>query len=90
MLQTNLDYGESETIVLAKELNADIVLIDEKKARKIAQVKSLKVMGTIGILQTAKDKGFITDLKTQLDNLIKNGIWIDKKLYQSVLQKTGE
>ena len=90
MLRSQLDYGESETIVLAKELNADILLLDEKKARKVGQANSMKIIGTIGVLQAAKDRGLISDMKTQLDKLIENGIWLDKKLYQTVLQNNGE
>lgn len=86
MLRSQLDYGEAEVIVLAAELGADFLILDEKKARKIAQANSQKVIGTIGILQAAKRKGFISDVKTQLDALIASGIWIDRKLYQSVVQ----
>ena len=61
------------------------MLLDEKKARRIAQVNAQPVIGTIGVLQAAKDKGLIPDMKTPLDSLIANGIWIDKSLYQLVL-----
>ena len=78
LLQSQLDYGEAETIVLAGELGADILILDEKKARKVAQANSQRVIGTIGILQLAKDKGFIPDMKSLLDALIANRIWIDR------------
>ena len=81
LLQSQLDYGEAEAIVLARELKADILILDEKKARKIAQTTSQTVIGTIGILQLAKNKGLICDMRTNLDSLIEEGIWIDKKLY---------
>ena len=90
LLRTQLDYGESEAIVLAKELTADILILDEKKARKIAQVNAQPVIGTIGILTIAKTKGLITNIKTHLDGLIENGIWIDRKLYQTVLRSNHE
>lgn len=90
LLQSQLDYGEAEAIVLARELKADILILDEKKARKIAQATSQTVIGTIGILQAAKNKGLISDMRTNLDNLIEEGIWIDKKLYHAVLQSNQE
>jgi predicted nucleic acid-binding protein len=90
LLRSQLDYGEAETIVLAKELGADAMIIDEKKARKIAQLNGIPVIGTIGVLQSAKDKGLIPNIKTQLDGLIANGIWIDKALYQSIIQNNNE
>ena len=90
LLRSQLDYGEAEAIVLARELGADILILDEKKARKVAQANSQPVIGTIGILQVAKNKGLISDMKTQLDGLIANGIWIDRRLYQATLQGNGE
>ena len=48
MLRLQLDFGEAEAVVLAAELGADALVLDEKKARKIAQASSQKVIGTIG------------------------------------------
>ena len=41
-------------------------------------------------LYIKKNKGLITDIKTPLDSLIANGIWISKDLYRSVLQNNRE
>ncbi|MDR2166744.1 MAG: DUF3368 domain-containing protein [Clostridiales bacterium] len=90
LLRSQLDYGESEVIVLAEELGADFLVLDEKKARIIAQTAGQKVIGTIGILQIAKNRGLITNMKSQLENLIASGVWIDKKLYDLVLKSNNE
>ena len=90
LLRSQLDRGEAEAIVLAGELGAKILLLDEKKARRIAQAGTQSVIGTLGILQTAKNRGLITDIKTPLDSLIANGVWIDKSLYSLVLQNNNE
>ena len=90
MLRSQLDYGEAEAIVLARELGADILMLDEKKARKVAQATMQQVSGTIGILQLAKDKGFIQTLKPELDALIAQNIWIDNRLYQAILEANQE
>ena len=90
LLRSQLDYGEAEAIVLAKELQVDILVLDEKKARKVAQANSQKVIGTIGILQAAKDKGFIPALRLELDALIAHGVWIDNRLYQMILNINNE
>ena len=47
MLRPHLDYGEAEAIVLAGELEADVLLLDEKKARRVAQANALSVIGTL-------------------------------------------
>ena len=90
LLRSQLDRGEAEAIVLAGELGANLLLLDEKKARRIAQASAQSVIGTLGILQTAKDRGLIPDIKTPLDSLIANGIWIDKSLYSLVLHNNDE
>ena len=64
-----LDYGESQAIILANEISADYLIIDEKKARKIAQISGLKIIGTIGLLQKAKDIGIIRENKTMPQRL---------------------
>ncbi len=90
LLRSQLDYGEAETIVLANEINADLLLIDEKKARRIAQANNQKIIGTIGLLQLAKEKGIVKNMKPLLDMLIHNGIWINGALYNMVLHNNNE
>jgi len=85
-----LKSGEAETIVQADELNVDGVLIDDLKARKIAKLRGLKVIGTIGILVDAKEKGVISELKPLLDLLISKKIRISKELYDHALKMTNE
>ena len=69
LLQVSLDEGESEAIALAREVNADIVLLDEKDARLTAQRIGLRVLGTIGVLIWAKKTGHILSLQEQLNAL---------------------
>ncbi|MCK4731156.1 MAG: DUF3368 domain-containing protein [Methanophagales archaeon] len=84
-LTLELEKGEAETIILALELNADSVLIDKSIARDIAKSRGLQVIGTVGILAEAYEKGLIKDLKVSLDNLRNKKVLISEKVYNRVL-----
>jgi len=90
-LQLELDKGESEAIGLALELRADLLLIDERKARLVANRFGIHYIGILGILIEAKQNGLIKAAKPFLDNLIaKAGFWISQGLYNRVLKEVGE
>ena len=85
-----VDYGESEAILLCKEINADFLIIDDKKARQIAELIGVECVGTIGVLFEAKQKGFIKELRPLFVKLIKNKRYYSKAILNSVLIKAGE
>ncbi len=91
MLKTSLDTGEAEAIVLAREQNISIVLLDEKDARKVAKKLGLSVLGAVGVLIWAKRAGIIGDLRSQLDALQQQGGFrLSRTLYLEALAAVGE
>jgi predicted nucleic acid-binding protein len=56
LILDKLDEGESESIVLASELKADYIILDEKLARRKAGLLGLPVIGTLGILLISSEK----------------------------------
>ena len=66
LLLNQLDLGEAETIILAKEINADFFIIDENLGYKIAKNADLNATRTLSILLKAKQKGIITEIKPLL------------------------
>jgi uncharacterized protein len=82
---TRLGRGECAAMILAEALNADQLLIDDLAARRVALSRGLPVIGTIGTLLLAKQRGLIDSVKVLLDDLINAGKWISPQLYEEVL-----
>jgi predicted nucleic acid-binding protein len=83
--------GEAEAIVLAQELGADILLIDERRARKTAVELGLPVTGLLGVLLEAKRAGLITALKPILDQMeAVVAFRLKRSLYDATLRVAGE
>lgn len=81
-LQTVLDEGEAEVIALGQEINAGLLLLDNKEPRLFAKTVDLKVIGTIGIIKLAWQKGLINSPIDELHKLKSNGFWIDDSLIE--------
>ena len=89
-LQSNLDPGEAEAIALAVEINADRLIIDERRGRNEAIQLGLQVTGILGIALAAKQEGLIPLVQPILDDLRANTFWIRDALYAEVLRLAGE
>jgi predicted nucleic acid-binding protein len=63
-----LDPGEAQAIALAKELQADVILIDERKGRRVAKDHGLRAIGTLTVLEFAAERDLL-DLKAATDAL---------------------
>ena len=91
LLMRELDQGEAEAIALAIELKADLLLVDEHRARRMADYLSLPHTGLIDILGEAKRRHYLTAIKPALDDLIaRANFHVGRKLYQRTLESTGE
>jgi predicted nucleic acid-binding protein len=73
------------------EIQAERLLIDERRGRLVASRLNLRYMGILGILVEAKSQGLIVQVKPLLNALIdRTGFWITKPLYNRVLQMVDE
>lgn len=90
-LQLELGAGESEAIVLAAETGADLVLLDEHKGRTIATRLGLKVVGSLGILVSAKHRGLLPAVRPVMEDLIhESGFRVSLDVFERALRLAGE
>lgn len=91
LLCTDLDRGEAEAIVLARQEQADVVLLDEKEARRTALRLGMHVLGTVGLLIWARRHGLIPSLSAQLEALQEQGGFrLSRELCLEALRQVGE
>ena len=90
-LQLELDAGEAEAVALADEIKADLTLLDERRARRIASQLGLSHVGVLGMLIEAKQRGLIAAVRPVLDDLIAiAGFWVARPLCDQILRAAGE
>ncbi len=83
-LKLNLHAGESEAIALALERGIQGIILDDKQAREIADELGLKVIGTLGLLILAKRKGFLSEVRPIIAQIIER---VHFRLTPSVLNR---
>jgi predicted nucleic acid-binding protein len=86
LLPLVLDLGELEAISLAEELQADVLLVDERRGREAAQVRGIKVTGTLGLLRDASKIGLL-DLEEALSRLKKTNFQVSSKLIEALREE---
>jgi uncharacterized protein len=90
VLLDELDRGEAETIVLARELNAAWVLMDEKKGRRKLAEMGIPKVGTVGLPLKGKQIGYLDRLQPYLEQLHQEGFSLSQKVINDALRQAGE
>lgn len=83
--RSRLGAGEAACIVLALEINADLVILDDKSARLEAELQGLQLTGTIGVLLAAAQKGLI-DFQNVLLSLVNSGFYLSNHEYSRIIK----
>jgi uncharacterized protein len=85
-----LDLGEREAIALALDVGASFLIIDGLPGRRAAQQLGLRVIGSLGLLARAKQRGLIGEVRPLMDAMISHGHYASERLYRHILSIAGE
>ena len=88
-LKMIVDDGEAEAIALAREHNCRIIT-DDRRARSAARQYGLDVVGTVGILVLAKQRGVVSSIRPLLTNLENVGFYFSTALWEEALHLADE
>jgi predicted nucleic acid-binding protein len=84
---SRLGPGEREAIGLASELKADFLLIDERQGRAVAEARGIAVIGVLGVLIRASEKGLLS-LADSISDLQRTSFRADPKLIAEILRQS--
>jgi predicted nucleic acid-binding protein len=82
----SLDPGEQAAITLAQILPADLLIIDERLGRRIAEDRGIAIIGTLGILDDAANQGLI-NLAETIAQLQNTNFRVSRRIIQALLNK---
>jgi len=86
-----LDAGETEAIALAVSIQADVLLMDEKRGREAARRNGLAVGGVLGELLHARQAGLLPSVRGEIDRLrAEAGFFVDAEIEKFILSQVGE
>ena len=86
LMKNFVDLGEASTIALALEIEDNVVILDDLKARKLAKKLNMKMTGTLGVIINAKKRNIISSTKEVLDKLKNTGFRISNELEKELLK----
>ena len=88
--QMGLGRGELAAIALYKNLNANFLLIDDRRAKSFAKLNDVNVIGSLGVMILAKELGKVKTIREDLEKLLDSDVFISQSLIDRVLVSVGE
>lgn len=89
LMRIRIDPGEREAILLAEEVGADEIILDDLRGRREAERRKLHAVGTLGVLQAASRKKFL-DLRKALELLRSTSFYITEELMDRLMAEAKE
>ncbi len=90
LLALQIDCGEASAIALASEFKNPLLLLDDLKARKLAEKLNLNFTGALGIIYKAKQMNIINKVKPIIDKLLLTNFRISNEIIQEILKLSNE
>lgn len=90
LLELQVDRGEASAVILALELEADLIILDDYKARLSAEKLGMNITGTLGVIIRAKKAGILHSIQPLIDKLRKTDFRVSEELLIEALKIAGE
>lgn len=90
LLKETLDTGEAEALALSVMQQADLLLVDERAARRLATRLGIARVGVVGVLLEAKRRGLVPAVRPMLGALKAQGFWLGEDVIELALREAGE
>lgn len=84
----NLGTGEIEAIALAEEVHADLLIMDDLQARRVATQRNLVVIGTLGVLVEAAERGLV-NFSDAIARLRQTSFYVSPTVLNPLLDRYG-
>ena len=88
-VRAQIEEAEADAILLAEQLQADLILLDDRRARQIAEARGLRVVGTLGVLVDAAWRGVI-NFRAAIADLERTNFRISRALLDVALEQVSE
>ena len=89
-LDAYADAGETEAMQLYKQKSANKLLIDDKRGRKVAKINGINMIGSLGILISAKQAGLISEVKPKIEKIANSRVYLSQTLIEIILETANE
>lgn len=90
VLELEVDKGEASAIALGLEIDNSLLILDDQKARKVAEKLHLNYTGTLGIILRAKTSGVIVSVKPIVEKIKKTNFYFSTQVLDEIVKNAGE
>lgn len=90
ILHNLVDLGEASTLALAYEFTDPTLILDDRKARKLAENLNFRFTGLLGVLIKAKHAGLLVSVRQSLTQLKQAGFRFSPAMESEALRLAGE